>query len=257
MADGDGGAVAFGVAGGEFELLENGLGSFDVIEKNFAESGADSGALGGIEGDGRGGSAAVDEEKIAAAERVHEFRHELGIGGSERAFVIVDADNVRNGREHLREEAIDLGGGHAEAKFDRLGFCGAAFELHGEMEHDLIAAAMGFAGDFRRVQLIGQNGKSEWIGQFEERGGSGFVAAHVVNDDGEAGSGGRRARSCSDADLFDQNVDGMGALAIKEIVETDFAVGFGPRHAREVMAGGGAVHGGFEFAERRAGRGGW
>jgi len=247
MADGDGGAVAFGVAGGKFELLQNRHGSLDVIEENFARGGADSGALGGVESDSGGGGAAVDEEKIAAVKRVHEFGHELRIGGGERAFVIVDADGVRNARKHLREEAVDFSGSHAEAQFDGFGFCGAALELHGKVKHNLIAATMSLVSDFRGMQLAGQDGKSKGIGQFEKGGGSGFVAAHVVNDDGETRSGGR-GQCDRGAGFFDQNVDGMGALAIEEIIKTNFAVGLGPRHASEAMAGGSAVHGGFEFA---------
>ena len=40
VADGDGEAVAAGVASGEFELFENGFARCDVVEENFARRGA-------------------------------------------------------------------------------------------------------------------------------------------------------------------------------------------------------------------------
>ena len=66
MANGDGGAVASGVAGGERELGEDRVLRGRVVEENFARGRGHAGAFGGVVGDGRGGGAAVDEEKIAA-----------------------------------------------------------------------------------------------------------------------------------------------------------------------------------------------
>lgn len=240
MANGDGGAVAGGVTRGEVELAKNRRASFDVIEENFARCGAHAGALGGIESDSGGGGAAVDEKEIAATQRVHQFGHELRIGGSERAFVIVDADGVRNVGEHLAEQPIDFIGGHSEAQFNGLGFGGAAFELHGKVKHDLIAAPIDFVGDFGGVQLIGQDGKSKRKRQFEERRGGGLVAAHVVNDDGKARSG-IAAGGNEGIRRGEGDANGMGALAIQQVIETNDAGRGGLRKALQVMASGGTV----------------
>ena len=240
MADGDGGAVADGVARGEVELAKNCIVRFDVVEENFARCGTHAGAFSGIEGDGGGGGAAVDEEKIAATQRVHQFGHELRIGGGERTFVIVDADSVRNVGEHLAEQLIDFIGGHSEAQFDGLSFGGAAFELHGKVKHDLIAATIDFVGDFGGAQLIGQDGKSKRERQFEERRGSGLVAAHVVNDDGEARSG-IAARGGEGIRRSEGDANGVGALTVQQIIETNGAGRCGLRRALQVMASSGMV----------------
>ena len=75
MSDGDGEAVAAGVAGGEFELSEDGFARGDVVQKNFARSGAHAVALGGVVGHGPGVGAAVYEEEATLAERRHQSLH--------------------------------------------------------------------------------------------------------------------------------------------------------------------------------------
>ena len=71
-----------------------------------------------VVGHGCGGGAAVDEEKIAVAQRGHQRLHQRGIGGGARAFVIVHADGVRNGFEHARERRVHLLRVHAHAQLD-------------------------------------------------------------------------------------------------------------------------------------------
>jgi hypothetical protein len=66
------------------------------------------------------------------------------------------------------------------------------------MQHDLVAAAVGFFGDLSRIGVKGEEGKSERVRKGEDRGGSRAVGAKIVEDDGETrgagASGGWRTR---------------------------------------------------------------
>ena len=80
MPDGDGEAVALGVACGEFELRQDRRSLGRVVEEDFAGCGGHSGALGGVVCDGRGRGAAVDEKQAARPQSRHQRVHERRVG---------------------------------------------------------------------------------------------------------------------------------------------------------------------------------
>ena len=62
--------------------------------------------------------------------------------------------------------------------------------LHGQVEHDLITAAMSLFRDFPGVGVSRKERKSERIRELEDGIGGGTIVAHVVQNDGEARSTG-------------------------------------------------------------------
>lgn len=76
--------------------------------------------------------------------------------------MIIYVSGVRDGFEHVREQVVDFARAHANAQFDGLGLGGVALEFHGEMEHDLIAAAERLFSDF---------GGMRWPGKMESVSG--------------------------------------------------------------------------------------
>jgi len=64
------------------------------------------------------------------------------------------------------------------------------------MQHNLVAAAMGFFGDLAGIRVKGKEGKSERVRKGEDRVSSRAIGAEIVENDGEprsacAGSGSR------------------------------------------------------------------
>ena len=104
MPNGDSFAFFLGAANGEFQLASNGASFLNIIEEwDVAESARDAVALSGVEGNGCGRGAAIDEEKVPLAKQRHKCRHERGIGSGERALVIVDANGMGNAAEHATQ----------------------------------------------------------------------------------------------------------------------------------------------------------
>jgi hypothetical protein len=61
------------------------------------------------------------------------------------------------------------------------------------MQHDLVAAAVGFFGDLAGIGVIGKEGKSERVRKGEDGVGNRAIGAEIVENDGEtrsAGAGG-------------------------------------------------------------------
>ena len=158
MADGDGRAFRRRVAGRKIELTKNGFACFDVVEKNLAGCGGDASLLGGSVSDGGRSGAAVDKEEIATAQVLHEFGHEPRLGGSERAFVIVDPDDVRDLGEHLAEQTVDFVSRHSYTQFYGLSLGGIALKFHRQVKHDLVTAAVSFVGDLGGMRLTWEHG---------------------------------------------------------------------------------------------------
>jgi hypothetical protein len=67
------------------------------------------------------------------------------------------------------------------------------------MQHDLIAAAVGFFRDLAGIGVIGEEGKSERVRKGKDGFGNRAISAEIVEDDGEtrsadAGGGWRMRR---------------------------------------------------------------
>jgi hypothetical protein len=66
------------------------------------------------------------------------------------------------------------------------------------MQHDLIAAAVGFLRDLAGIGVIREEGKSERVRKGEDRVGNRAIGAEIIENDGETRSpgtsGGRRMR---------------------------------------------------------------
>src|SRR5208337_273352 len=58
--------------------------------------------------------------------------------------------------------------------------------LHGQMQHDLVTAAVGFFRDLAGIGAIGEEGKSERVRKSEDGVGNRAIVAEVVENDGEA-----------------------------------------------------------------------
>jgi len=103
--------------------------------------------------------------------------------------MIVDPHGVGHASQHGTQQGGDFSGRHARAKF--LGFRSFVGEgLHGEMEHDLVAAPVGFLGNLRGTWMIGEDGEGQGIVQREDRVGGGGIACDIIENNSEA-----RARS--------------------------------------------------------------
>src|SRR5208283_6011132 len=61
---------------------------------------------------------------------------------------------------------------------------------HGQMQHDLVTAAVGFFRDLAGIGAIGEEGKSERVRKSEDGVGNRAIVAEVVENDGEARSTG-------------------------------------------------------------------
>ena len=197
VSDGDGLAFFAGIFGGEIQMVPDGAVFLNIIEeRNVAEGARYAGGLGCVISDRGGGGAAVNEEKIVSAKKRHEPGHEPRIGSGERALMIVDARGVGHAGQHGIQLRRDFSGRHAGAKF--LGFAGFVSErFHGEMEHDLVAAAMSLLGNLRGAGMIGKNGEGQGIMQSENGVNSSGVGGDIVKNDNEArsrNSGARRMR---------------------------------------------------------------
>ena len=65
--------------------------------------------------------------------------------------------------------------------------------LHGQMQHDLVTAAVGFFRDLAGIRVIGEEGNSERVRKGKDGFGNRAISAEIVEDDGEtrnAGAGG-------------------------------------------------------------------
>ena len=200
MANGDGLAFFPGVLGSEVELTANRSGFLHIIEKrNVAKRAGNAREFGGVIGDRGCGGAAVDEEEIVIAEKRHEFGHEPRVGGGEGALMIIDARDVGHVDQHGVQYGGDFLGRHAGAKLLGLwSFIGERF--HREMEHDLVAATMRFAGNLRGTRMIGEDGKSQRIVQGENGINGGGITGDIVENDSQTrarsgGRGGARGRA--------------------------------------------------------------
>ena len=100
------------------------------------------------------------------------------------------------------------------------------------MQHHLVAAALGFLGDFARERQVRQHGYCEREAECENGVRSGAVVAQVVDDDGEARiiSAGAafaaavRRRQMRAGGERGYDVNGVGADAAQSEVEADEAV---------------------------------
>jgi hypothetical protein len=117
--------------------------------------------------------------------------------------MIVDARDVGNVLHHLLKQHRDIVGGHAGMQF--MGFRRlVADRLHGEMQHDFVAATMGFLGNVDGMGVIGQDRDGQGIRQSKYGVGSGAVVAQIVEDNGQPRAAhllvglrrGRRGRVC-------------------------------------------------------------
>ena len=183
MANGDCLAFLASIFGGELQLAANGTEFRNIIEKrDVAEGAGNTSGLGGIVSDGGGDRAAVDKEEIVIVENGHELGHEASVGSGEGALMVIDTDRVRHAGEHGIQHGGNFSGRHARAKF--LGFRGFVGEgFHGEMEHDLVTATMGFLGNLRGTRMIGEDGEGQGIVQGENGiDGSGITRDIVEND---------------------------------------------------------------------------
>ena len=196
MADGNGFVFFARLFEGKLNLAANGGDLLNIIEKrHISESAGHTGGLGAIVGDGSGGGAAVNKEKMVGAEKGHKFGHEARIGSGERTLMIVDTNRRGHAFEHGVQDRRDFRGRHARAKL--LGFRDFVGErFHREMKHDLISAATGLLGNLRGVGMIREDGEGQGIAKRENSIDGGGVGGDVVKDDCQARTGdGRRGRT--------------------------------------------------------------
>ena len=106
VSDGNAFAPLLRITNGQFKLFANCRDIANIIEKgNIAEGRRDPGRLRGLVGDCGGSGAAVDEKEIALAEQGHQFGHHAWVRGDERALMVIDAGDVRDGLEHFGERS--------------------------------------------------------------------------------------------------------------------------------------------------------
>ena len=190
MADGDGLALFLGFAQGELQLLANRRDLLDIIQKrNITVGAGNAGVLRGVIGEGGGGGAAVNEEQITLAQNGHEIGHQRAIGGGQGTLMVVDTDGVGDVLQHAADGVGDLRRGHSGVELLRFGHF-IAEGLHGQMQHDLIAAAVGFLRDLAGIGVIGEEGKSERVRKGEDGVGDRAIVAEIVENDGETRSTG-------------------------------------------------------------------
>lgn len=103
--------------------------------------------------------------------------------------MVVDTDGVGDVLQHAVHDIGNLGRGHSGVKLLRFGHV-IAEGLHGQMQHDLVTAAVGFFRDLAGIGVIGEEGKSERVRKSEDGVGNRAIGAEVVENDGETRSTG-------------------------------------------------------------------
>ena len=182
MADGNGFALFPGAVNGQFQLASNGAGFLHIIEERHVAEGARHAIVfSSVEGDCRRARAAIDEEKVALAKQGHKFGHERRIGSGERALVIVHADGMRNAAEHSTQIVCNLQRAHSHAQLLRLRRV-IAHGLHGQVQHDLIAAPVSFFGYGGGVLVEGKHGERQRVVESEQLIDSRGIAAHIIEN---------------------------------------------------------------------------
>ena len=134
---------------------------------------------------GRGGCAAVNEEKSARVKRGHQLPHQCRIGSRERPLMIVDADGVRYRFKHPVERRLHLLRIHPHAQFDWLGIRILLLRLHRQMQNHLIAAAKRFLRDGPRKRQMRNHGDGQRKRELQEFVRRGAIVAKIVEDDCE------------------------------------------------------------------------
>ena len=122
MADCDGFPLFASAAHCQLQLLAHGRDFSDIVKEwNVSKGGANPEAPCGIKGYRRRCGPAVYIEETPVTQHRHEFVHELGIRGSLRTLMIVDAHNTGDILQELLDEGAHLGCRHARAQFLRFG----------------------------------------------------------------------------------------------------------------------------------------
>jgi len=197
MADGNSIASLASIFNGKIQLAADRAYFLNIIEEwDVAEGTRYTGSLRGIIGDGGSGSAAIDEEQSVTAEQGHELGHELRVRSRERALMIVDTGGVGHAAQHGIQDIRNFRGGHAWAKllnfrsFLRKGF-------HGEVQHDLVTAAVRVLSNFCGTRMIGEDGQSQGVVQREDGFHGARIPRDIIQNDGQArtrSDGARRMR---------------------------------------------------------------
>src|SRR6266478_1409324 len=168
----------------------------DVIEKgNITESGAHAEALRPVVGDGGRGGTAVDVKQIVFPQHRHQLVHQRRVRRGLRALMIVHASDVWNGLQQTVHQSAHLTRGHAWPQLLRFRPL-VAYGLHGQMQHDLIAPAMGLLGDLNRPRMIWQHRDGDRKLHRKDGVRGGAIVSQVIHDDGETSAFALRRWKC-------------------------------------------------------------
>jgi len=170
VSDGNAFTPLLGITNGQLKLLADCRDIANIIEKrDIAKGRGDACRLRRLVGDRGGSGAAVDEKEIALTKQGHQFGHHAWVRGNERALMVIDARDVRDGLEHFGECSRNFSGRHSRAELLGLrSFVGE--RLHGQVKHDLTAVAASLVRDGGRMRVVGEDREGERIMQREDGG---------------------------------------------------------------------------------------
>ncbi|MNN40410.1 hypothetical protein D3C81_1544830 [compost metagenome] len=139
-------------------------------------------------GYGLGAGAAVDEELVPSLQGRHQPGHGRWLCGHAATHVVVDAAGVRDHFERGVQAFFQLIDGQLGVPGERSGG-----RIHGHVQDDDLAGAMGFAGEFGGVGCIGHDRRSHRAGQGQHAAIPGQVLPQVIDDQAQVGFVGRRS----------------------------------------------------------------
>ena len=189
MAYPQGTALAMGPGDELFKLRLDDRGIVFVVDEHVAMGGGEGAAPGFLFGHGGGGGAAVDEiEILAEHQELHQPAHAQGIGGEAAAHVVVDAPHVGNRGKAGEDGPLELL--FRKGLGERAGpEAVAAGCLHRQVQHDLLALAMGRFGQGAGVGRMRQDGHGDRARQAHRPLAVGGPPTEIIDDQGDDGPG--------------------------------------------------------------------
>ncbi len=188
MAYPQGAALAMGPGDELFKLRLDDRGIVFVVDEHVAMGGGEGAAPGFPFGHRGGGGAAVDEiEVLPEHQELHQPAHAQGIGGEAAAHVVVDAPHVGNRGEAGEDGPLELL--FRKGLGERAGpEAVAAGRLHRQVQHDLLALAMGRFGQGAGVGRMRQDGHGDRARQPHRPFAVCGSPTEIIDDQGDDGT---------------------------------------------------------------------
>ncbi len=148
MTDGDGPSVTPRIFFSQFELKQNGIASWGIVQKNLPICRGHAILPGHLIGDCLRGSAAVNEEQVAITQGRHQFTHQDGSEVAREPSWLLTPAAKGTVASIFSRVLLHVWRGHAGLQLHLLVADGVAVRLHGHMQQHLVAALISLFGNF-------------------------------------------------------------------------------------------------------------